>query len=796
MTSAELAQVDAIVERIGRGRENVIPLLQALQEEFHYLPPEALEHLCEVTEISPAQITGVSSFYTQFRHKPAGEHMVKVCIGTACFVKNADAVFDAFCEYLDVPEGEDTDPEGKFTVEKVACLGCCTLAPAVQIDDVTFGHVGTDEVGRVLDEFIEYIESKGDASEDLVPEGAKGEIRISLDTCCVANGSEGVRDALLDAIRETEVRAVVKQVGCAGFSAMEPLVEVVEPGKAPALYANVRPGDAKAIVMSHFSPDKVGGKVRCACDKALDQLLDERGWRSASRYAVNVHTGPVADYTGRQVRIATEYCGQAIPHDLDEYLKYDGFVAFEQCLRHYVPAEVIQMVEKAGLRGRGGAGFPTAVKWATVAGQDSKKKYVVVNGDEGDPGAFMDRMLLESQPYRIIEGAAIAAYAVGADEVVFYIRAEYPIAVDRMNDAIEKCKDRGYLGEDLFGTGFNLNVRVMEGAGAFVCGEETALIASIEGNRGMPRLRPPYPAEVGLWGKPTLVNNAETLSMVSWIFRNSPEKFAAVGTKRSKGTKVFALAGKVERGGLIEVPMGTTINEVTFEVGGGIPDGKKFKAVQIGGPSGGCVPATLGDTPIDFEALKDVGAMMGSGGLVVLDEDDCMVEIARYFLEFTQDQSCGKCTFCRIGTRRMLDILERLCRGEGKKGDIEELQHLGRMVQNNSLCGLGKSAPNPVLSTLRYYRSEYEAHIAGRCPTGKCKDMIHFVVTDECIGCTKCAQVCPADAIEPRVLEVHEIDDEACVRCGGCKTICPVNAIEIRSGLPTKAEKSKPAKSK
>jgi len=408
-----------------------------------------------------------------------------------------------------------------------------------------------------------------------------------------------------------------------------------------------------------------------------------------------------------------------------------------------------------------------------------EKKYLVCNGDEGDPGAFMDRMLLESYPYRIIEGMTIAAYATGADEGYFYIRAEYPLAVERIRRALRICEENGLLGEDILGSGLRLRLRIMEGAGAFVCGEETALLASIEGRRGMPRFRPPYPAERGLWGRPTLVNNVETYALTPWVIRNGAEAFASVGTAKSKGTKVFALAGKVLRGGLIEVPMGVTIHQIVEEIGGGIAGGKRFKAVQVGGPSGGCVPAELGDTPVDYEALTEVGAIMGSGGLVVLDESDCMVDIARYFLQFTQDQSCGKCTPCRVGTRRMLDILNRLCEGEGKKGDLEDLEDLALMVKKTSLCGLGTTAPNPVLSTLRYFRDEYEAHLQGRCPAGRCKALITYSITDECIGCTLCAQHCPAEAIAMRPYQKHEIDADKCIRCGTCRQICPSEAVKV-----------------
>jgi NADH:ubiquinone oxidoreductase subunit F (NADH-binding)/NAD-dependent dihydropyrimidine dehydrogenase PreA subunit len=414
-----------------------------------------------------------------------------------------------------------------------------------------------------------------------------------------------------------------------------------------------------------------------------------------------------------------------------------------------------------------------------VKDQNSDEKYIICNGDEGDPGAFMDRMLLESYPFRIIEGMLIAGYATGAGNGIFYIRAEYPLAVKRINEALQICRNEGLIGSKVMSSSFSFDIRIFEGAGAFVCGEETALIASVEGERGIPRMRPPYPAVQGLWGKPTLVNNTETFSLVSWIFRHGAEAFANTGTAGSKGTKVFALAGKVNRGGLIEVPMGITLRQIVEEIGGGIANDRKFKAVQIGGPSGGCIPASMYDLPVDFEELAKVGAMMGSGGLIVLDDTDCMVDIAHYFLSFTQDQSCGRCTFCRIGTTRMLELLGKIRSGKGKTEDITNLENLAKSTQQGSLCGLGKTAPNPVLSTLKYFREEYEAHINGHCPSGKCLPLITYTITDNCIGCTKCAQRCPSDAIGFKPYEIHTIDMEKCIKCDICRQVCPVDAVNV-----------------
>jgi len=787
--SVESSVVDEIIEEIGRGKEAVIPILQAIQEHYRYLPEAALERVCEMTEITPAQITGVSTFYSQFRHRPMGRHLISLCDGTACHVKGALTIHQGICDHLDIPDDDDTDSEGLFTIQKVACLGCCTLAPVLQIDGITYGHLTTETIPGVLSDFLELTSrGKGQLPESGIrsprtrgPERDIGEIRIALDSCCLANGCGEVYDALRQALAETNAPAVLKRVACIGMCYQTPFVEVVSPGGRSFLYARVHPEDAKSIVQRHFKPGGIVRKIRNAASRVLENILTDEAWEPVTRYSVEVRDPPVAAFLGTQRHIATEHWGDINPNDPDEYLKHNGFEALDRCVTELTPEQVIEEIRRSGLRGRGGGGFPTGLKWSKVREAKADLKYIVCNGDEGDPGAFMDRMLLESYPYRVIEGIAIAAYAIGAEEGYLYVRAEYPAAVQRIEEAILKCEERGLLGDGIMGSRANLHLRIMRGAGAFVCGEETALIASIEGQRGMPRLRPPYPSESGLWGKPTLVSNVETYALVPWIMRNGADAFAAMGTEESKGTKVFALAGKVNRGGLIEVPMGVSIREIVEEIGGGIAGGRRFKAVQVGGPSGGCIPAELAHTPIDYEALTDLGAIMGSGGLVVLDDSDCMVEIARYFLEFTQDQSCGKCTYCRIGTRRMLDILNRLCEGQGEEGDLEELEQLAIMVKKGSLCGLGRAAPNPVISTLRYFRDEYEAHLENRCPAGRCKALIKYSVTDDCIGCTICAQHCPAEAIAMKPYQKHEIDSDKCIRCGTCKELCPNDAISVIS---------------
>jgi len=783
MSDPDLTFVDQAVERIGTAKEKVLEILQAVQGEYGYLPKEGLERICETTEITPATIAGVSTFYNQFRHRPAGKHIVNVCVGTACHVKGATQIYDAFKRYLKIPDDDDTDTERLFTIEKIACLGCCTLAPAVQIGQITYGHVTPDSVSTVLADYLRQEKlraaerTKGPAQVAAIAPG--GEIRLGLGSCCVARGSGKLQKALDETLRQTGINVPVKRVGCVGMCYQTPLLEIVLGGDRSYLYAQVEPEDARAIVLRHFKMPGMKRRISSAVSGVLDSILTDQTSEPVTRHSINVREGHVADFLGKQVHIATEHCGVIDPVDLDEYLSKDGFKALRMCIDDLDAEQTIAEIQRSGLRGRGGAGYPTHLKWAAVRREKSEKKYIVCNGDEGDPGAFMDRMLMESYPYRLLEGMVIAARTVGADEGYLYIRAEYPLAIERVSEAIEKCQQHGFLGDDIMKSGFSLRLKIMPGAGAFVCGEESALMASIEGRRGTPRLRPPFPAQSGLWEKPTLINNVETYAAVPWIIRSGSAEFANLGTGASKGTKVFALAGKVARGGLIEVPMGISIREIVEEIGGGIGGGLRFKAVQVGGPSGGCVPALLAHTPVDYETLKNVGAMMGSGGLVVLDETDCMVDIARYFLEFTQNQSCGRCTFCRIGTRRMLDILERLCAGEGKKTDIDELEHLAEIIKASSLCGLGKTAPNPVLSTIKYFRSEYEAHIEKRCPTAKCKALISYTVTDDCIGCTLCAQHCPVDAIEYKPYERHEVDDEKCIRCGTCKTICPAEAVKV-----------------
>jgi NADH-quinone oxidoreductase subunit F len=551
------------------------------------------------------------------------------------------------------------------------------------------------------------------------------------------------------------------------------------PGKDPILYDSVQPEDVRRIILRHYKPKTLGQRIKNAAFSFVESILEDQSSNGFTRHPLHIRDPNIKAFLGRQEHIATEHSGQIDPLDLQEYQAKGGFKALERCLSELSPNDVISEIKACGLRGRGGAGYPSGQKWEMVRSSEDITKYIICNGDEGDPGAFMDRMILESYPFRVIEGMAVAAYAVGSYEGHFYIRAEYPLAVQRIRDALRQCREAGFLGENILGKGFSLEMKMLEGAGAFVCGEETALIASIEGQRGNPRYRPPYPAEKGLWGHSTLVSNCETFATVPWIIRNGAEALARMGTEKSKGTKVFSLAGKIARGGLIEVPMGITIKEIVEDIGGGIENERPFKAVQIGGPSGGCIPAELSSTKVDYEDLTKVGAMMGSGGLLVMDDSDCMVDIARYFLSFTQSQSCGKCTFCRIGTRHMLQILEDLCAGKEKKDALSDLEEIAHKTKQGSLCGLGKTAPNPVLTTLTYFREEYEAHLKGKCPAKRCKALITYTIDDTCIGCTVCAQKCPTGAISAAPYQRHMIDQTKCTKCGTCKQVCPTESVKI-----------------
>ena len=581
-------------------------------------------------------------------------------------------------------------------------------------------------------------------------------------TGCTSSGSPKLYERFEQLLAEKGLDKEVKMVrtGCFGLCAAGPVVIVYPEG---AFYSGITVEDVDTIVEEHL----IKGRI-------VTKLLYKDSMSAANEVKALDDIG----FYEKQKRVALRNCGVIDPENIDEYIAFDGYKALAKVLTEMTREEVVDVVSKSGLRGRGGAGFPTGTKWKFAMGSTGQK-YVACNADEGDPGAFMDRSILEGDPHAIIEAMAIAAYAIGADQGYVYVRAEYPIAVKRLQIAIDQAREYGLLGKDIFGTGFNFDLDIRLGAGAFVCGEETALLNSIEGGRGEPRVRPPFPAVKGLFGKPTILNNVETYANITQIILNGADWFASMGTERSKGTKVFALGGKIANAGLVEIPMGTTLREIIYDIGGGCPNGKAFKAVQTGGPSGGCLPASMLDTPIDYDNLVAAGSMMGSGGMIVMDEDNCMVDIARFFLDFTVDESCGKCTPCRVGTRRMLEILERICDGKGEDGDIERLEALAENISKSALCALGQTAPNPVLSTLKHFRHEYEAHIyEKRCPAGVCQKLLSYEIdASKCKGCTLCARVCPAGAISGKVKEPHTIDNSKCLKCGACIEKCKFGAI-------------------
>ncbi len=592
----------------------------------------------------------------------------------------------------------------------------------------------------------------------------RAHVLICGGTGCTSSGGAKLIDEfeaqLKDAGLENEVKVV--KTGCFGLCALGPVVVVYPEG---AFYSRVQKEDVKEIVTEHLLKGRI--VKRLVYDETLEEGKD------------TIKSLNEVDFYKKQLRIALRNCGVINPENVEEYIAFDGYKALATAITEMTPQEVIETIKASGLRGRGGGGFPTGLKWEFASKSVNEQKYVCCNADEGDPGAFMDRSILEGDPHSVLEAMAIAGYAIGANQGYIYIRAEYPIAVQRLQIAIDQAKEYGLLGENIFGTDFSFDIGLRLGAGAFVCGEETALMTSIEAHRGEPRPRPPFPAVKGLWGKPTILNNVETYANIPVIINNGAEWFTKIGTEKSKGTKVFALGGKINNTGLVEIPMGTTLREIVEEIGGGVPNGKAFKAAQTGGPSGGCIPASLIDTPIDYDSLISIGSMMGSGGLIVMDEDNCMVDIAKFFLEFTVDESCGKCTPCRIGTKRLLEILEKITKGNGTLEDLDRLELLCNSIKSASLCGLGQTAPNPVLSTLRYFRDEYVAHVVDKkCPAGVCKDLTsYFIVEDKCKGCSACARKCPVGAISGEIKSPFTIDQSKCIKCGACVATCKFNAI-------------------
>ena len=602
--------------------------------------------------------------------------------------------------------------------------------------------------------------------DDEVIEGQQyeKEILICAGTGCISSKSGEFVNALKEELAKNELtnKVNIVKTGCFGLCAQGPIV-IIYP--EAVFYHQVQPKHAKKIVSDHLINGKLVEKLLyhdSDTKEIINKLMD-------------------TPFYHKQKRVALRNCGRINPEKIEEYFAFDGYQALATVVNEYSRDDVLSLLETSGLRGRGGAGFPTFMKWSFAKASQSDQKYVICNADEGDPGAFMDRSVLEGDPHAIIEAMAIAGYTIGANQGYIYVRAEYPIAVNRLRIAIKQAREKGLLGKNIFGSGFSFDLDLRLGAGAFVCEEETALLESIEGHRGEPRPRPPFPAVKGLFGKPTIVNNVETLANIPQIILKGPEWFASFGTEKSKGTKVFALGGKIQNTGLVEIPMGTTLREIVEDIGGGIPAGKKFKAAQTGGPSGGCIPAEHYDVPIDYENLKKIGSMMGSGGLIVMDEDNCMVDIAKFFLEFTVEESCGKCVPCRVGTKRLLEILEKITLGKATLDDLDRMEELCHHIQENSLCGLGQTAPNPVLSALRYFREEYEAHVLERrCPSGVCKNLIQYrILPDKCTGCRACAKGCPVSAISGEVKQAHEIDQSICTKCGLCIDTCRYDAITV-----------------
>lgn len=594
----------------------------------------------------------------------------------------------------------------------------------------------------------------------------RSHVLICGGTGCTSNKSREVKNRLEEKLKEVKLDKEVQVVvtGCFGLCEVGPIMIVYPEG---SFYSRMSVDKVDEIVEEHLLKGRIVEKYLFKEKAQVEHAEDHKSLKDIQFYS-------------KQKRVVLRNCGLINPEDINEYIARDGYMALGKVLTEMTPQDVIQVMKDSNLRGRGGAGFPVGLKWSFAAPNKADQKYIICNADEGDPGAFMDRSVLEGDPHAVLEAMAIAGYAIGATKGFIYVRAEYPIAVHRLQIAIKQARDLGLLGKNIFNSGFDFDIETRLGAGAFVCGEETALMQSIEGNRGMARVKPPFPANKGLWGKPTVINNVETLANIPQIILKGPEWFKSFGTEKSPGTKIFALGGKVLNTGLVEVPMGTTLREVIYDIGGGCPGGKKFKAVQTGGPSGGCLTADHLDTPIDYENLAAVGSMMGSGGMIVMDEDNCMVDIARFFLDFIVDESCGKCTPCRVGTKRMLTILERITQGKGTLEDLDELESLANSIKNSSLCGLGQTAPNPVLATLRYFKDEYVAHVVDKkCPAKNCKAVITYEIDkDKCTGCTLCARKCPVGCISGTVKNPHEIDQEKCIKCGNCYSVCRFGAVQ------------------
>ena len=740
-SGVDLSLMEGVLRQYQEDATSLIMILQQAQSIYGYLPQEVIYHVAQRTGNSPAKVMGVATFYSYFRLQPMGTYQIMLCDGTACHVNGSERIRTAITQELGIHNGETTE-DGMFTLNEVACLGCCSLAPVMMINGDTYGNLTPEKTIKILRQLRQ--REAGNGIRILVGQGS----------CGVSAGAARVAKVLAGHMTATD-SFTVETTGCIGMCYLEPIVDIYEGEQLLHRLVRVTETDALGIVEAVRKKD---------FSKLEAMFISDEDAR----------------FLKKQKRVALRNCGVVDPTSIDDYINHAGYQALDKALK-MKPEEVIEEIKVSGLAGRGGAGFPTWFKWDAARKAEGEQKHLICNADEGDPGAFMDRAVIESDPHTRIEGMHIAADAIGASDMYVYIRAEYPLAVERLSQAIEQARSRGLLGKNILGTDFSCDLNIKIGAGAFVCGEETALIESMEGKRGMPRLKPPFPAQSGYLNEPSNINNVETFANVAWIIQHGGTAFAAMGTENSKGTKVFALTGKVQRGGLVEVPMGNSLKDVIFDIAGGIKDGRAYKAVQMGGPSGGCIPAALMDTPIDYKALSATGAIMGSGGMVVMDDSTCMVNIARFFLDFTARESCGKCVPCRIGTTRMMEILNRICEGEGQEGDIELLEELCVSIKDGALCGLGQTAPNPVLTTIRYFREEYEAHIRDKkCPAHECSALLTISIDPaKCTGCTVCARKCPVECISGTRKEPHVIDQSACIKCKQCVSSCKFGAIVV-----------------